>query len=263
MTRFCRALGCDSVRDFKVQAGAEPGGRHLLYASSRRADRTTTDVASVADRVLGSVDRGGHHAVRKQLDTQALRQAIETIATRAAARHLRRRRRLARGRPRRLSALLPARPPDQTSTATPICSACRPPPSAAGDCRASRSATAATIREVLERRRDRAGTTAPRPSRSPSPTRALARPADIALALINVPEDRDIFKPTASRIAHIAVIDVIATGVADAPRRRRRIEKPAPGPVQPQLDPHSRRPDAGQQIRASQGARPERRKTHA
>jgi len=41
----------------------------------------------------------------------------------------------------------------------------------------------------------------------------LARAAEILLA-VAPPEDTDIFKPTASRLAHMAVIDVVATGVA-------------------------------------------------
>ena len=47
----------------------------------------------------------------------------------------------------------------------------------------------------------------------------LAAATDISIE-INIPEDQDIYKPTASRLVFIAIIDVLAAGTA-----RRRPEK--------------------------------------
>ena len=43
----------------------------------------------------------------------------------------------------------------------------------------------------------------------------LAAATDVAIEL-DLPEDEDIYKPTASRLAYLAALDVIATGVARA-----------------------------------------------
>jgi RpiR family transcriptional regulator, carbohydrate utilization regulator len=206
VTRFCRALGCDSVRDFKFKLA-----QNLAVGTSyiKQPERIDDDLTRLSDRVLGCIADAITMA-REQLDTQVLRQVIETIATA---------RRLdiygvggashgvgfdAYLRFFRLD--IPTNFYGDTHLQRMSASTL-----AQGDA-VFTICNSGQIREVLESveiaRQYGAKTIA-----LTKPDTALAKVSDIAL-LINVPEDPDIFKPTASRIAQIAVIDVIATGVA-------------------------------------------------
>jgi RpiR family carbohydrate utilization transcriptional regulator len=208
VTRFCRALGCDSVRDFKVRlaqnlAVASP------YLERRPQDGAPDDVAQLADRVLDSVIEAVT-AVRNQLDPQPLRQAIEAIA---------RARRLdiygvgggshAVGRDAYLRFFRLDLPTDFHADAQlQRMSAATLGP---GDCVLAicNSGRFRDLVESVEIARQYGATTVA----LTRPGTPLARAAEILLAAAP-PEDTDIFKPTASRLAHMAVIDVVATGVA-------------------------------------------------
>src|SRR5262245_50813900 len=122
VTRFCRALGCDSVRDFKFKLA-----QNLAVGSSylKQPERLDDDVAHLASRVINCIIDGVVLA-RDQLDHQALRRAIEIIA------EIRRLDIYGVGGAshsvgldaylRFFASIFPA-----PSMATPICSACRPP----------------------------------------------------------------------------------------------------------------------------------------
>jgi RpiR family carbohydrate utilization transcriptional regulator len=213
VTRFCRALGCDSVRDFKVRLA-----QNLAVASpylERRpsaaigANGAPDDVAQLADRVLDSVIEAVT-AVRNQLDPQPLRQAIEAIA---------RARRLdiygvgggshAVGHDAYLRFFRLDLPTDfHADTQLQRMSAATLGP---GDCVLAicNSGRFRDLVESVEIARQYGATTVA----LTRPDTPLARAADILLAAAP-PEDSDIFKPTASRLAHMAMIDVVATGVA-------------------------------------------------
>ncbi|WP_052121296.1 MurR/RpiR family transcriptional regulator [Inquilinus limosus] len=214
VTRFCRALGCDSVRDFKVRlaqnlAVASPYLERRPPSDATGAGAPPDDVAQLADRVLDSVIEAVT-AVRNQLDPQPLRQAIEAIA---------RARRLdiygvgggshAVGFDAYLRFFRLDLPTDFHADAQlQRMSAATLGP---GDCVLAicNSGRFRDLVESVEIARQYGATTVAL-TRADTP---LARAADIVLAAAP-PEDSDIFKPTASRLAHMAVIDVVATGVA-------------------------------------------------
>jgi RpiR family carbohydrate utilization transcriptional regulator len=206
VTRFCRALGCDSLRDFKFKLAQNLAvGTNYL----KQPERLDDDVAHLAQRVIGCI-LDGIALARDQLDHQAVREAIEIIAeTRRldiygvggashgvgmdvyfrffrldiscafyGDSHLQR---------MSASTLGPG------DTVLAICNS-------------------GFIREVLESV-EIARQYGAKLIAVTKPETPLARLADVAV-LVNVPEDPDIFKPTASRISQIAVMDVIATGVA-------------------------------------------------
>ncbi|WP_051249492.1 SIS domain-containing protein [Inquilinus limosus] len=213
VTRFCRALGCDSVRDFKVKLA-----QNLAVASPYLARRASAamgagappdDVAQLADRVLDSVIEAVT-VVRDQIDPQPLRQAIEAIA---------KARRLdiygvgggshAVGHDAYLRFFRLDLPTDfHADTQLQRMSAATLGP---GDCVLAVCASG-RFRDLVESAEiaRQYGATVIALTRPDTP---LAHAADIVLAAAP-PEDADIFKPTASRLAHMAVIDVIATGVA-------------------------------------------------
>ncbi|MDR6291374.1 RpiR family carbohydrate utilization transcriptional regulator [Inquilinus ginsengisoli] len=208
VTRFCRALGCDSVRDFKVKlaqnlAVASP------YLQRRPQEGAPDDVAQLADRVLDSVIEAVT-VVRDQLDPQPLRQAIDGIA---------KARRLdiygigggshAVGHDAYLRFFRLDLPTDfHADTQLQRMSAATLGP---GDCvlAVCNSGRFRDLVESVEIARHYGATTIA----LTRPDTPLARAAEILLA-VAPPEDSDIFKPTASRLAHMAVIDVVATGVA-------------------------------------------------
>src|SRR3569623_1348077 len=76
VTRFCRALGCDSLRDFKFKLA-----QNLAVGTNyiKQPERLDDDVAHLAQRVM-NVILDGIALARDQRDHQALRQAIEIIA---------------------------------------------------------------------------------------------------------------------------------------------------------------------------------------
>jgi DNA-binding MurR/RpiR family transcriptional regulator len=206
VTRFCRALGCESVRDFKFKLAQNLAvGTNYL----KQPDRLDDDVAHLSQRVIGCI-LDGIALARDQLDHQAVRQAIDAIAearrldiygiggashgvgmdayfrffrldipcTFYADSHLQR---------------MSASTLDPGDAVLVICNS-------------------GFIREILESA-EIARQYGAKLIAVTKPETPLARLADIPI-LVNVPEDPDIFKPTASRIAQIAVLDVIATGVA-------------------------------------------------
>lgn len=74
--RFCRTVGCDGFSDLKIQlAQAVAVGSPHLHSTIRPAD----DLITVADKVVGSsVD--ALRALRKELDLDAVSRAVDAIA---------------------------------------------------------------------------------------------------------------------------------------------------------------------------------------
>lgn len=211
VTRFCRALGCDSVRDFKVKLAQNlaVAGPYLQKRVSAAAGSAPDDIAQLSDRVLDSVIEAVT-VVRDQVDPQRLRQAIDTIA---------RTRRLdiygvgggshAVGHDAYLRFFrLDLATDFHADTQLQRMSAATLGPA---DCVLAICASGRfrDLVESVEIARQYGATTIA----LTRPDTPLARAAEILLAAAP-PEDTDIFKPTASRLAHMAVIDVVATGVA-------------------------------------------------
>jgi len=206
VTRFCRALGCDSLRDFKFKLAQNLAvGTNYL----KQPERLDDDVAHLAQRVTGCI-LDGIALARDQLDHQAVRQAIEIIAE-----------------ARRLDIYGVG----GASHGVGMDAYFRffrldIPTAFYGDSHLQRMSASTLgqgdavvaicnsgfIREILESA-EIAQQYGAKVIAVTKPETPLARLADVAV-LVNVPEDPDIFKPTASRIAQIAIMDVIATGVA-------------------------------------------------
>jgi|UPI0006886525 RpiR family carbohydrate utilization transcriptional regulator len=206
VTRFCRALGCESLRDFKFKLAQNLAvGTNYL----KQPERLDDDVAHLSQRVIGCI-LDGIALARDQLDHQAVRAAIETIAET---------RRLdiygvggashgvgmdAYFRFFRLD--IPCAFYGDSHLQRMSASTLGPGDTVLAICNSG------FIREVLESV-EIARQYGAKLIAMTKPQTPLARLADVAV-LVDVPEDPDIFKPTASRIAQIAVMDVIATGVA-------------------------------------------------
>jgi RpiR family transcriptional regulator, carbohydrate utilization regulator len=209
VTRFCRALGCENVRDFKVRLAQNLAVASPYLESRPQAGTPPDDVAQLADRVLDSVIEAVT-TVRNQLDPQPLRQAIEAIA---------RARRLdiygvgggshAVGHDAYLRFFRLDLPTDfhaDTQLQRMSAATLGPDDCVLAICNSGRFRDLVESAEIARHY----GATVIALTRPDTP---LARAAEIVLAAAP-PEDSDIFKPTASRLAHMAVIDVVATGVA-------------------------------------------------
>lgn len=77
VTRFCRAIGCEGVRDFKLalaQSLAE--GTPYVHSRISAADET----GAVVNKVIDGLSEALRHT-KRQIDTNALGRAIEALAT--------------------------------------------------------------------------------------------------------------------------------------------------------------------------------------
>jgi RpiR family carbohydrate utilization transcriptional regulator len=206
VTRFCRALGCESLRDFKFKLA-----QNLAVGTNyiKQPERIDDDVAHLAQRVM-NVILDGIALARDQLDHQAVRQAIEIVAeTRrldiygvGGASHG-----VAMDAYYRFFRLdIPCACYGDNHLQRMSASTLGPGDAVLAICNSG------FVREVLESA-EIAQQYGAKLIAVTKPETPLARLADVPI-LVNVPEDPDIFKPTASRLAQIAVIDVLATGVA-------------------------------------------------
>lgn len=206
VTRFCRALGCDSLRDFKFKLA-----QNLAVGSNylKQPERLDDDVAHLAARVMGCILDGVAQA-RDQLDHQAVRQAIEIVAEArrldiygiGGASHG-----VAMDAYFRFFRLdIPTAVYGDSHLQRMSASTLGPSDAVLAICNSG------YIREILESA-EIAQQYGARLIAVTKPDTPLAKLADVPV-LVNVPEDPDIFKPTASRIAQMSVMDVIATGVA-------------------------------------------------
>ena len=206
VTRFCRALGCESVRDFKFKLAQNLAvGTNYL----KQPERLDDDVAHLSQRVMGCI-LDGIALARDRLDHQAVRQAIEMIA---AARRLDIYGVGGASHGVGIDAYFRFFRLDIPSAFYGDSHLQRMSASTLGEGDAVLAiCNSGFIREILENA-EIAQQYGAKLIAMTKPDTPLARMADVAV-LVDVPEDPDIFKPTASRIAQIAVMDIIATGVA-------------------------------------------------
>lgn len=204
--RFCRTLGCAGFKDFKIRL-AQNVAVSLQYLVA--GDEAAQGAAPEIDRVLGALYATANVA-RAQLDEAVLAQAVAamagarrivfcgvgggstTVAFDAANRFFR------LGIP---SVALHDGYLQRMHAATLV----------AGDVLFCVSASGEP-KELVESARIAAqyGATTVALTR---PGSSLAEASDIAIAL-ELPEDPDIFKPTASRLVHLVVVDALAASVA-------------------------------------------------
>ena len=209
VTRFCRAIGCDGVRDFKLKlAQSVVVGR--LYFSGTSPSPPPTDNASPMWNVVFGEARNALNAVERQVDPGKILEAAELIGTAhqvvvyglggsSAALALETEYRLFR-----YGVTVSAHSDPYVMRMT--AAALKPT-----DVVIAISATGRT-QEVVEAvelaKHYRAKTIC-----ITAPDSNLARASDLALT-VDVPEFPDTMKPTASRFAFLAIIDLVsaATG---------------------------------------------------
>ncbi len=235
--RFCRGVGCDGFKDFKLRlAQSLVTGTPYVHSDVRPGDPVGTLTAKIFDLTIRTLS-----AVRNRLDPQALERAIEALA---------RARRVefyglgasgavaidAHHKFFRLEVpcIAYVDPHMQIMSAATL---------GREDVVVAISHTGRT-RELIQSARvaAAAGAAVVAITAGGSP---LARLATIPLA-VDTPEDTDVYTPMTSRLAHLVVIDVLATGVAlrggpgvrvrlkrmkDALREKRLPEEPARPPL--------------------------------
>ncbi len=206
VTRFCRALGCEGVRDFKLRLA-----QSLVAGAASSSDATATErtEAPYWNAVFGQA-RQAIRLAERQLDPAAAQQAVEQIAgakrvfvfgvgggSTSLAQDMQFR--LFRFGVSVVAYTDPYLMRMVVATAQP------------GDVVIAISATGRT-RELLDVTEiaQRYGAKVVSLTR---PGTELAESADISLT-IEVPEILNVLKPTASRFAFLAALDLLATGVA-------------------------------------------------
>jgi DNA-binding MurR/RpiR family transcriptional regulator len=80
VTRFCRAIGCEGVRDFKLKLAQSVIVGQLYLSVNRGAPQATPDPSPLWDVVLGEAHKA-LDAVQRQLDPRAVVRAAELIAS--------------------------------------------------------------------------------------------------------------------------------------------------------------------------------------
>tara|TARA_R110002126_G_scaffold291803_1_gene459345 strand:+ start:167509 stop:168492 length:984 start_codon:yes stop_codon:yes gene_type:complete len=207
VTRFCRAIGCDGVRDFKLKlAQSVVVGR--LYLSPNLPPETGENGSPLWNVVFAEA-RNALTAVERSIDPKDIIQAAELVASAqqvlvfglggsstALAQET-------QNRLFRYGVLV-------SSHADPYVMKMTAATLKPGDLVIAISGTGRT-REVLEAttlaKHYRANTIA-----ITAPDSELAEAVDLALS-VDVPEFQDILKPTASRYAFLAIIDLLSTAV--------------------------------------------------
>lgn len=206
VTRFCRAIGCDGVRDFKLAlAHSLAEGTPYIHSRISGAD----DIGSVVNKVIDGLLEALRH-IKRQIDLDQLQAAIDVLA---------KTRRLAifgvgagsgivaqdaELRFFRLDMAANA----YTDSHLQLTAAALLGP---GDCVIAISHTGRTheIIEAAETARRNGATVIALTSRG-SPLMACA---DIAIA-VDVPENSEIYMPMVSRLLLLSVIDILSISVA-------------------------------------------------
>ncbi|WP_428424813.1 MurR/RpiR family transcriptional regulator [Pararhizobium sp.] len=205
VTRFCRRLGCDSFSDFKVQLArtAYVGMRYLKpEPKSREPADVAQDIVSKAQNALFMLHRS--------LDLAAIEQATEKLASAnmiyafgsggnssMIASEL-------QNRLFRLGLRITAS--SDHSMQMMMAAAARPGDVVIGSSFSGRNAE--LVRSFMLARDQKVTTIALTQSGSP-----VARAADITVP-VDLPEGTNIYRPTSTRIAYVAVLDILASLVA-------------------------------------------------
>lgn len=212
VNRFCVTLGCDGFQDFKIRL-AQNVAVSLQYMGD--ASSETSEAHQVVGQVFGALVDSLNLA-RSQLDSSSIEQAIEVLETArrilfigvgGGSANVAR-----EGAFRFFRLGIPAEAHADGYLQRMVASTFEQ-----GDLVFAISASgqpAELLDSVAIARQYGAQTVSLTKSGSP-----LAAATDIAIE-IDIPEDQDIYKPTASRLVFIAIIDVLAAGTA-----RRRPDK--------------------------------------
>jgi len=205
VVRFCRSVGCTGFQDFKLQL-AQSMASHFPYADLPiDADAGVVDYATkVFDATLDTLVR-----LRRDLDVAAVEAAVEylTAARKIEFYGLGASGSVAQDAQHKFFRL----PVPCVSYSDPHMQTMSAAALGQGDVVVAISHTGRT-RELLESAEvaRRSSTTIIAITSAGSPLAALA---DVTIA-VNVPEDTDLYTPMTSRMAHLAVVDVLALGVA-------------------------------------------------
>jgi DNA-binding MurR/RpiR family transcriptional regulator len=205
VTRFCRRLGCDSFSDFKVQLArtAYVGMRYLKpEPKSREPGDVAQDIISKAQNAL--------FILHRDLDLAAIEQATEKLAradmiyafgsggnSSMIASEL-------QNRLFRLGLRVTAS--SDHSMQLMMAAAVRPGDVVIGSSFSGRNAE--LVRSFTLARDQKVTTIALTQSDSP-----VSRAADITVP-VDLPEGTNIYRPTSTRIAYVALVDIIASLVA-------------------------------------------------
>lgn len=214
VTRFCRSVGSRSFSEFKIQLATTL----TVAAAYLKSDRVFgDDVGQLARAVM----TGAANAIREgldQLDTAKLREAVEALSSArridiygqgsgSAA--------IAEDAKLRLFRLgIPVAAYSDGHQQRMSAATLKPGDAAFA---ISNSGRTKPVIEAVEIARSFGAVTVA----LTRPGTPLAAAADIVIAVI-VPEVDDILRPSASRYAHMAIVDVIANGVADRMGTRSR-----------------------------------------
>ncbi len=212
VNRFCQTLGCEGFRDFNIRL-AQSVAVSLQYLGG--PSRTDSETDQLVTQVFGALVDSLNLA-RSQLDSDALERAVSVLAD---ARRLSfigvggGSANVAREGANRFFRLgIPAEAHADGYFQRMLASTL-----SAGDVIVAISASgqpAELLDSVAIANQYGAKTIGLTKTGSP-----LARAADVAIE-IDIPEDQDIYKPSASRLVFIAIVDVLAAGTA-----RRRPER--------------------------------------
>ncbi|MDB5367767.1 MAG: transcriptional regulator HexR [Rhodospirillales bacterium] len=218
--RFCRSLGCDGLRDFKLRLAASlAGGVPYVHADVAQGDGALAYGPKVIGAAIAAL-----HAVRDKFDAATVERAVELLAS---SRQL-----LLFGMGGSGPVALDAQHKfvrldcPASSTSDPLMARMMVSVMATTDLLLLVSNTGRTIPTLELAELARAGGV--KILALTAPHSPLAAAATIALE-IEPAEDVDLYTPMASRIAHLAMIDVLATGVAlrrdtDGPARLMRVK---------------------------------------
>lgn len=211
VTRFCQRLGCDGFRDFRVRFAQSVAVTLPYFRASQVGGEDGVRLDDVIDQVFGSA-ASVLALARNQLNAGSLEAAVEMLASSrriafigvgGSSSNL-----AAEGANRFFRLGIPCESQSDGYYQRMLASTL-----GEGDAVFAISASGGP-QELI----DSVGIACQYKARSVSLTQRgspLAAATDVSIEL-ELPEDQDIYKPTASRLAYLAVLDVIATGVARA-----------------------------------------------
>ncbi|KQV65334.1 MurR/RpiR family transcriptional regulator [Rhizobium sp. Root1220] len=205
VTRFCRRLGCESFADFKIQLArtAYVGMRYL------KPEPKSTDPADVAQDIITKA-QNALFLLHRSLDMAAVEQAAERIARAGMI--------YAFGSGGNSSMIatefqnrlfrfgLHVTASSDHSMQLMMAAAAKPGDVLIGSSFSGRNAE--LVRAFTLARESKVPTIALTQSNSP-----VAKAADVVVA-IDLPEGNNIYRPTSTRIAYLAAVDILASLVA-------------------------------------------------
>jgi len=233
VTRFCRAIGCDGVRDFKIRL-AQSLAAGTLYV--HRAVLPDDDLSMLLKKVTTSAT-DAMEIMLQQMDLEALRRAVDYLASCrsleifgvGAGSSV-----VARDAQLRFARL------DMAASAhadghMQLTAAAYAGPDTVVMGISHTGRTRELIQAMKLARKGGAKTIAITPPGSP-----LARSVDLVLP-VRVPEDTDLYTPSVSRLAHLVLIDALSVAVAlkRGPRVVENLKRIKLALAGNRLDPHA------------------------